>query len=142
MYLTLRKSFVKSRLNQISHSPVIVNPMKENFSNETELNLVKTCLDKLADDHKKLEAENKAVKKDLVEAIEDSGAKNETIQNLKKQILTSMRKLTTLKKLITVSQLARKIWMISKFENWRLEVKNIKSGIASLKSDKNSLHAR
>lgn len=77
MYLTLRKSFVKSRPKQISHSPVIVNPMKENLSNETELNLLKTCLDKL-------EAENKAVKKDLEEAIEDSDAKNETIQNLRK----------------------------------------------------------
>ena len=75
---------MKSRPNQISHSPVIVNPMKKNISNETELNLLKTCLDKLADNHKKLEAENKAVKKDLEEAIEDSDAKNETIQNLRK----------------------------------------------------------
>ena len=153
MYLTLRKSFVKSRPNQISHSPVIVNPMKKNISNETELNLIKTCLDKLADNHKKFEAENKAVKKDLEEAVEDSDAKNETIQNLRKansnlhekidnleevnHSLTVGKKKLDDKELKTLKHVLKEL--LSKFENSRLEVKNLKSEIASFKSDKNSL---
>ena len=46
--------FVKSRASQVS-PPMLVNPVKENLSTESELNLLKARLEKLVNDHKNLE---------------------------------------------------------------------------------------
>ena len=88
------------------------DPIKENLSNETELNLLRTCFDKLADDHKNLKQKPRQLRKILRKKLRILMLKMVLFRILEKQFLTSMRKLTTLKKLITVLLFARKGWMI------------------------------
>ena len=112
IYLTLRKSLVKSRTTQVSHSVTVNQEVKENLSAETELNLLKVQFQKLSDNYKHLEATHKEVKKILRTHFMIVILKLESLKISTKQMLMSMRKLMPLKKRTTGSQLIRKSLMI------------------------------
>ena len=83
VYVTLRKSFIQSNMNQTSLSSSTAESTAANLPMTSEITHLKSELENLKHSYKELEKASENVKNDLEEAIQDCDDKQKAIENLK-----------------------------------------------------------